>query len=362
MARLAWSHPSLLGWSAELGAEGAYNRLESDLNLFGIDGQGARTPISLPIDDALVEEYRGEAFVNAGRSLARTLRLDLGVAYEASRLTVTGDATARRTLTYLRPKASIDWTPGKWHAQLGLKRTVAQLNFGDFVSAASLNDNQTNGGNAEIVPQRAWELLFSADRKILGDGRVKIELGHNWITQVQDRVPTTGGLDAPGNLGDGETWIARSNLDLPLSRAGLRGMRLSLYGSYVNTSVKDPYTLRDRAFSGNSLFYYTGELRQDLGRFAWSVSMTGNTGATYFRLNETDTSQGISPNIVAFVEYRPSRRTTITFGIENLLNSPSKRWRYFYQPDRTATTPFQLEYRERASHRGGYLSVKHSFG
>jgi len=190
---------------------------------------------------------------------------------------------------------------------------------------------------------------------------------------VQDRIPTYAGVnpqgqpiptgfDAPGNIGDGESWIARSNLSMPLGNLGLKGMRASLFGSYVKTLVRDLYTHENRAFQGNSLFAYTGELRQDLGKFAWSVSMSGNTGSTFFRLGETDTSQNVSPSVSAFVEYRPNPRTTVTLGADNVLDSPNKRWRYFYTPDRTTPNPFQEEYRERNGHRTIYLTVKRSFG
>ncbi len=172
-----------------------------------------------------------------------------------------------------------------------------------------------NGGNADLVPQRAWELLLSADRAVLGDGRIKIELGHNrgvagagphpdlFGRRRRQGRPIPTGFDAPGNLGTGQSWIARSNLNLPLSAAGLKGMRLSLYGSYVKTSVRDPYTLRDRAFSGNSAFAYTGELRQDLGQFAWSASCQGtpvrlsSASARQIRARASRLSSRLSSNI-----------------------------------------------------------------
>jgi hypothetical protein len=190
---------------------------------------------------------------------------------------------------------------------------------------------------------------------------------------VQDRIPlkivdpdtgelVNSGLDAPGNLGKGREWIARTNLDLPLASLGVRGGRLSLSGSYLDTSVRDPYTLADRHFSGTSVFVYSAAFRQDLASFAWGVEMRGDTGATYYRLSETDHIQGISPRLSAFVEYRPSSRTTVTLGADNLTDAHSSRWRTFYDPDRTADDPFQQEYRERRPHTLLYLSVKHSFG
>jgi hypothetical protein len=368
ISRLAWSRSDLLGWSIELGGEGSFNRLKSDLDLYDVDPQGVRTPSAAPlIYHAVVTEYRGEAFLNAGRDLRPDLHLDLGLTYEASRLKVTGDAAARRTLKFLKPKISFDWTPGDWHAQFSIRRTVAQLQFEDFVSSASFTTNQVNRGNAELQPQRAWEILASADRKLLGEGRIKLELGYNAIQMVQDRVPIAGGGDSPGNLGDGTERKAKLSIDLPL-KALVRGARLSVTGSYVATSVRDPYTLEDRRFSGNSSFAYSGNFRQDLGSFAWGLTLQGNTGSTFFRRTEIDTIQGVSPKLSAFAEYRPSGRTTFTLGGENLTNSVSKRLRTFYASDRAPpasanpVVPDSQEFRQRNNHLQLYLSIKHSFG
>jgi hypothetical protein len=98
LARLAWNRAALAGWTIEIGAEGAFNRLRTDLNIFDVGSDGQRTPVDLPVDDATVSEYRAEGFANAGRALASDLRLDLGLNYEVSRLSVTGDVSARRVL------------------------------------------------------------------------------------------------------------------------------------------------------------------------------------------------------------------------------------------------------------------------
>lgn len=362
VARLSWANPKLAGWSAELGMEGALNRLRSEVNFAQIDAAGGTTRIDLPIDDAIVTEYRGEAFANLGRDLAPSLHLDLGLIYEASRLTVAGDVQARRALQFLKPKATIDWRGGGWHAQLGVQRTVAQLNFEDFVSVAELSNDRVNGGNAELLPQRAWEILASVDRAVLGDGRIKLDLGYNVVSLVQDRVPTPEGFDAPGNLGSGATFIARGNLDLPLGVVGIRSGRLSLYGSYVETSVRDPYTLARRPYSGNSLFYFYANFRQDLGKFAWGFGLEGNTSSTAYRRNELDTFRNAIPYVTAFVEYRPSARWTMTLGADNLTDARVSRLRDFFQPDRTQPAPHLHELRHRSTHVVGHVTVKHSFG
>ncbi len=365
VGRLTWSRSQPGGWQMEFGAEAAFNRLTSETNFFAIDALGERTRVNLPIDDAIVTERRGEAFVNLGRNLASDLYLDLGLTYETSRLEVTGDVNSERSLQFWKPKASLEWSAGDWHSQLSVARTVAQLDFADFMSGAELNDDRVNGGNADLVPQSAWEFLLSADRKLLGDGRIKVDLGYDFISQVQDRVPTSDGFDAPGNLGDGWRLTARATLDLPLAPVGIRGGRLSLTGAYVDTSVTDPYTLASRHFSGGlysaiNLFAYSASLRQDLGQWGWGVDVKGNSGTTSYRRTEEDRLQSPTPNISAFVEYRPSNSFTAAIGVENALNRSTRRWRDMFTPDRTSPLPSHQEFRERSSHRIVYFSVKKS--
>lgn len=362
VARLVWSRRDLGGWSVETGGEIAYNRLKSNVAFYTIDPARAETRVDLPLDDATVAETRGEVFVNAGRPLTPRLRMDLGLTYEASRLTVAGDVAAKRTLRFLKPRATFDWRGGAWHAQFSVQRTVAQLNFGDFVSGAELASDRVNGGNADLVPQRAWELLLTADRALLGDGRVKIELGYNRVAQVQDRVPTPEGYDAPGNLGTGRQVIARLNLDVPLGRVGIKGGRLTFYGSYVGTAVRDPYTERDRLFSNFNPFYWEGSFRQDLGRFAWGINLEGSTRATAYRRDELDRFSSQMPFVEVFAEYRPSARTTFSIGAQNATSRKNMRERLFFTPDRTSPAPYLREYRSRSRHILPYVSVRHSFG
>jgi hypothetical protein len=361
--RLVWNRTNIAGWSVETGAEGVLNKLDSDVNLYEIDAGGDRTRIDLPVDQAVVEEWRGEAFVNAGKPLSKTLRLDLGLTYEASRLTVSGDATAERVLKFLKPKASLDWRPkGGWHAQLSLARTVAQLNFEDFISTAELTNDRVNGGNANLVPQRAWELLATIEHPILGDGLVKLEVGYNKISLVQDRVPTPEGFDAPGNLGDGRLFLVRTTFDAPLARFGIKGGRFTAHTSYVDTSVEDPYTHRQRHFSGYSIFNADAGFRQDLGKFAWGVNAYYNAPTYFYRQNEIDKPFSSNPYLSAFVEYRPSPKTTLTFNLENLTDGPAYRDRTFFFPDRRTQDPDLFEHRNRNKHIVPSISVKHSFG
>ena len=363
LLRLVWSRSPLAGWSVEAGAEGVLNRLDSRVDLFGLSAGGARSRIDLPIGHAIVTERRGEAFVNAGRPLSRRLRLDLGLTYELSRLTVIGDARAQRTLGFPKPKAVLDWKPkGRWHGQLSVARTVAQLAFEDFISGAELTNDRVNGGNADLVPQRAWEALAELDHPILGDGLVKVELGADRISLLQDRVPTAQGFDAPGNLGSGRQAFGRFTFDAPLARVGVKGGRLTVNGMIQSLSVEDPYTQLRRPFSGVSPWSFDASFRQDRGRIAWGLTYFGNPHVTFYRLDEVDRSDGLEPYLTAFVEYRPDRRTTVTLGANNLADVPGVRDRTFFFPSRSNPTPSEIEHRLRNQHVSFFAQLKKSFG
>lgn len=363
VARLVWNRANLRGWSVETGVEGVLNTLDSKVDLFSIAAGDVRTPIDLPVDEAFVKEYRGEAFVNAGRPLSPELRLDLGLTYEASRLTVSGDATAKRSLRFLKPKATLDWRPGNgWHATFSVNRKVAQLQFEDFISSAELTTDRVNAGNPNLLPQRTWEFRASVEKPVLKDGLAKLELGYDRISLLQDRVPTPEGFDAPGNLGSARAFILRATLDLPLSSWGIKGGRLTSYLSLYDTNVRDPYTFQGRDFSGANFASANTRFRQDLGKYAWGFGVYYDSSRTFFRLNELDTNFNTGLYGEAFAEYRPSARTTVTIGVENGFDTGGGRRRSFFLPNRATLNPAFIEIRERNRHVLPYISIKQNFG
>lgn len=267
-------------------------------------------------------------------------------------------------MQFWKPKATLDWRPAgsAWHAQLTVQRTVAQLQFTDFISSAELSNDRVNGGNPDLLPQRAWESLLTIERPVLGDGLAKLELGYNRISLVQDRVPTADGFDAPGNLGDGSVLILRPRLDAPLGTLGVKGGRLTLSASYVRTRVRDPYTGEQRRFSGNSALFLEADFRQDLGRFAWGATLNGGSDFAFYRLNEIDAFHNQAPQTTVFAEYRPDAATTVTLQVRNLLNLNTSRDRHFYRPNRNTPDPYLREVRVRSVHVIPQLTVRRSFG
>lgn len=367
IGRLTWSRQDLAGFSFEVGAEGVLNTLDSNVDLFVVNPDSSRTRIDLPIDNAVVKEKRGEAFVNAGRSITPALRVDAGIRYEYSHLTVTGDASADRKLKFLKPNLTVDWKPGGgWHTQLSINRTVAQLDFFDFISAADLSSDRVNGGNQNLVPQRAWEFRLTVDKPIFGEGLAKLDVGHDLISLLQDRVliidKDGNAFDAPGNIGTGKRWFARLTLDAPLGEVW-SGLRVKFNGQLQHTRVEDPISGEPRNFSG---FYpdweWSVDVRRDSGAFSYGFAVSDRDRFTFFRTDEFDTNFNGGPYGTAFVEYRPDPRWAITLDVDNALNTSGNRDRLIFVPDRATPELVFNEFRERNRHLNFGLTIKRSFG
>ena len=366
IGRLTWTRQNLGDFAVEAGAEAVLNTLDNTTELFVVEEDGTRTRIDLPIDSAKVKEKRAEAFVNVGRQFNPALRLDVGMRYEFSHLTVTGDAEADRKLKFWKPSATLDWKPGGgWHGQFSIKRTVAQLNFFDFVTVADLSGDRVNAGNQNLQPQRAWEFRFTGEKPILGDGLVKLDLGYDMISLLQDRVLICDEedpdlcFDAPGNIGSGKHAFARLTLDAPLG--GLwKGLRVKANGTVRRTRVKDPINGQMRNFSD---FFpdweWNVDVRRDAGAFSYGFNIFDRDRFTFFRTDEFDINFNGAPGFNAFVEYRPGPRTSVTLDVQHIFG---KRNRVIFVPNRLNPDFSINEFRERDRHLDFGITIKQSFG
>ena len=367
LAKLSWSKSNVAGFNFEAGAEVAYNSLDYALDLFEFDEDGNRVQQDLPIEDATVREIRGEAYVSAGRQLSPQLRVDGGLNYEMSSLKVRGDATADRSLKFLKPSLTLDWKPGNdWHFQLIARRTVAQLDFYDFVSGAEFSNDRVNGGNANLVPQRTWEGRFVAEHPLFKSGTVRLEAGADIVSMLQDRIlvfdDKGNGFDAPGNLGTGKRFFADLTVDAPLDRLW-SGLRVRAHALVQRTRVKDPVWGEYRNFSD---FFpdwsWDVSIRRDAGKWAYGLTLNDRDRTYFFRTDQIDAFPNQRIYGFGFVEYRATPRSSIVLDVENFTDSGGYVLRQFYFPNRTDPEPDFDEVRFRNGHMRIQLSYKLSFG
>ena len=367
IGRVTWARSNLFGLSFEAGAEAAYNTLDDKVDLLEIDQNGQEKRITLPIADALVKEKRGEVYVNLGKTLSPSLRVDGGLNYEFSNLTVSGDAVADRTLKFLKPNLTIDWKPGGgWHTQFSVRRTVAQLNFYDFISVGDLSVHRVTGSNADLQPQRAWELRATVDHPIFGDGLFKLDLGHDQVSLLQDQILIVDDqgneFSGPGNLGTGKRDFVTLTLDAPLGRLW-SGLRVKLTGTLQRTRVEDPISHRQRNWSGFwPTWQYDLSIRRDTSALSYGVEFFDNRNITFFRTDEFDSNMNRGVFVSAFVEYRPTPRMAINLSLDNALDTHAARDRLLFLPNRAHPTAVFDEFRDRDQHRQISITLKHSFG
>jgi hypothetical protein len=367
LGRVSWTRSNLLGFSFEAGAEASYNTLDDHVDFVSVDENGNRIPIELPIANATVKEKRGEVYVSVGRTISSALRVDAGVNYEFSTLSVRGDATADRSLKFLKPNLTLDWKPGGgWHGLLSVRRTVAQLDFYDFISLGDLSARRISGGNADLLPQQTWEFRLTTDHPLFGQGLFKLDLGYDLVNQLQDRILIVDdhgvAFDSPGNLGTGRRYFAALTLDAPLSRFW-NGLRAKFTATIQRTRVDDPISGRPRKWSG---FYpdwqWELNVRRDVGRFSYGFDINDNQRFTFFRTDEFDSNFNRGPYMTAFIEYRPRPQTAITFDVDNLLNTHAARDRLLFRPNRLFPDQIFDEFRDRDRHRSFTVTLKQSFG
>ena len=367
IGRLSWTRSNLLGVSFEAGAEAAYNTLDDQVDLFEIDEHGEKVRVDLPIANARVAEKRGEIYVNVGKTLSPALRLDGGINYEFSNLKVTGDAEADRTLKFLKPNLTLDWKPGgDWHSQFSIRRTVAQLNFYDFISVGDLSARRVTGSNADLEPQRAWELRATVEHPLLGDGLFKLDLGTNLISKVQDQiliVDEKGNVfSGPGNLGKGTQGFATLTVDAPLGQLW-SGLRAKFTGTVQRTRVDDPINGKPRSFSGFfPNWQWDLNVRRDAGAASYGFELSDNERNTFYRTDEFDTNFNRGAYMTAFFEYRPSANTAIRLDVDNALSTHAARDRILFRPNRADQKFIFDEFRDRNRHRAFQITFKQSFG
>jgi hypothetical protein len=367
LGRVSWTRSNLLGLSFEAGAEASLNSLDDQVDLFAIDENAEKVRIDLPIANATVKEKRGEVYVNVGKTLSPSLRVDGGVNFEFSNLRVSGDAIAERTLKFLKPSFTLDWKPGGgWHTQFSVRRTVAQLNFYDFISIGELSTNRVNGSNADLQPQRAWEFRATVEHPLLGDGLFKLDLGHDLVSLLQDQILIVddkgNAFSGPGNLGIGKRYFAALTLDAPLGRLWT-GLRAKLTGTLQRTRVDDPISHQPRKWSGFwPDWQWELNVRRDAGRFSYGFDINDNQRFTFYRTDEFDTNLNRGAYMTAFIEYRPTPRIAINFSIDNALSTHAARNRLLFRPNRAEPDFVFDEFRDRNRHRSFQITLKHSFG
>ena len=348
-------------WAIEIGAEGAINILDSR-NALIEDGE----PVLLPQADVRVAEQRAEVFATASRPLNARITAELGVRYEMSRLSQTGDIDLVKSLAFWKPRARLIWTPTPNQTlRLLAEREVGQLDFGDFVGAASLTSGTISAGNADLEPDSLWRIEATYERRF-GAGSFTIAARREWISDLVDQLPVVVDgtvYDAVGNIGAARRDSVEASLKWPLDGIGAKGVVVTADLAARRGRATDPSTGARRPISGDLPVEAKIALTHDIPawKLRWGGSYAFARTETAFKVEEVEADR-LAGRLDLFVEYRPDARWTLRLFGKNLTDSPATRTRDIYAGVRGDSA---LRYRElRVLRSGRYvgLTVQRSFG
>lgn len=349
------------GATIEIGAEGAVNSLDGR-NALIEDGE----PVPLPQANVRVAERRAELFVTASRPLGARTVAEFGIRYEMSRLSQTGDIDLVKSFAFWKPRARLVWTPTPNRTfRLLAERAVGQLDFDDFVGAASLTSGTISAGNADLEPDSLWRIELSYERRF-GAGSVTVAARREWISDLVDQLPVVvdGTLyDAVGNIGAARRDTVEASLKWPLDAFGARGVVVTADLVARRGRATDPATGERRPISGDLPVEARVALTHDIP--AWKLRWGGGYAfartETAFKVEEVEADR-LAGRLDLFIEYRPDARWTLRLFGRNLTDSAATRTRDIYAGVRGDAALRYRELRVLRSGRSIGLTVQRSFG
>ncbi|MEX0298785.1 MAG: TonB-dependent receptor, partial [Kordiimonas sp.] len=336
----------------EFGVEVAKNRLFNDIDKV-VDG----ADISLASGDVTIEELRGEAFVNATYQANSALTLTAGVTAEASKVTVSGDASAGQNFKFLKPRLSATYSfSNTVQLTLEAERKVGQLDLSDFAASSEEEDGIVTAGNPSLRPDKTTRVSGILLWNFSDRGSFKVEPFYEWRDDVLEQIVLPSGGEGLGNGGKATFWGVDTNLNLPLTNfipGGLLMAKTHLEASSFADPVLGGATRSLSSFKpgGRTRAPHAWgiEFRQDLpeAKVSWGAELTSGFTDTVYFVSEVQKIKR-SPEFSAFVE--TSRFLGVKMRLELLrLNARTEdRVRTFYEGNRGgAISGFEMSERKK---------------
>jgi hypothetical protein len=278
-------------WQADwqLSGEAAFNRLDRRSALFELAPDGDFVELSFPAGTGGVREDRYETSLSFSRALSSTLSIQAIGAMEFSQIEQTGATPNSRS--FKRPKGSFaaTWKPSSdFDISLTLAKRVSQLSFGDFLASVSLNNDNENGGNNELVPYQSWNVELEANKTLGPWGSIKLEARQAWFEDFIDFFPLPNGREARGNIGDARRLHLEANATIKMDPIGWKGARFDIVAVKRFMYVDDPFTGIERGFSYDQEGALEIDFRHDIPStdWAWGASVEHFDNAPYARRYE----------------------------------------------------------------------------
>lgn len=260
----------------EIGNEVALNTTKTKLDYFELVGN---ILIRQEIDNAITEidEKRSESFMNYSWKISNQFNLEASLTYEYSKISheSEGEITSQ-SFKFVKPSIDLRYDLTKSdQLQISLRRNVNQLNFNDFASSVSIDD-ELIAGNSLLTPQKAWTLQASYEHRFADDlGQIKASVSHNWISDNIQAIEIVDDIPGVGNNGAARRTSYSLNTNMKMDFIGLPNLTLEGTLNYRDSEETDYFTGRKRDMNGIERWQAYGEIRYDLIQYGMTM------GATY---------------------------------------------------------------------------------
>ena len=355
---------SMWGADWQWSLEAAFNRLDQtgDLSILGTGG--AFIPIPFPAGTGGVRESRYESLLSYSRPLAEGLTMQLIAGGEYSSIRQIGSNANSRT--FQRPKGSLSlgWTPGPaWTVSARIDRQVGQLNFGDFLAAVNLNNNNQNAANNDLRPDQSWggEIEVTRDLGEWGSATLR-----TFIRRFEDFVtiiPVPGGGEARGNIDWARVMGAELTSTFKLDPLGLAGAKLDISAVFRDSRFPDPVGPGYLPVQFAQPHNVEVDFRYDLPASDWAfgAGYRDSEFNPYYRVAEYGYDYAIDKNLSLLVEHKDVFGLTVQARVNNLLEREVVLDRYVYTGPRSTAPLLFHEDRRREVGRVVNFTVKGSF-
>jgi outer membrane receptor for ferrienterochelin and colicins len=349
------------GWGGagntwQFAVEAAYNFNDTTSRVGGIRPDGSFALAPFPGGDTFVDEWRSEAQLTRGWTLAPGLTLQTSIGAETSRIRLVG--AGGDTRRFVRPKgsASLAWTASpRLTINAGIERRVGQLSFDDFSAGVDVQDSVSSAANTQLVPDQSWRVSGELVRSFGSAGSVTLGGYHEWITDIVDRIPISATEEGVGNLPSARRYGVTARGTLLFDGLGWRGVRLNFTTEFAKSSVRDPVTARNRPISNDTKRDWMVDFRHDIPntQWAWGGSLGEELDAPTFRLDQISEERITQPFSSLFIENKNVLGLTVRLSFRNLLGLQDDNRRDVYVARRDGP----IEFRERQLRRIGPIVV-----
>lgn len=324
--------------SFELAGEGVYNFLDNEAQIFEIDENDVETEIEFPGATSKIEERRGEVSGTYNFPLGEKLDLQASLAVEYSEIEQSGDSVNKRSFT--RPKGFVSATyelSPTVELRAQVDRRVGQLNFFAFASSVDLDDDLSNIGNTELVPQQSWFYQAAIEKTFADNSQMTLTIDFEQIEDIVQQIPIGDG-EGPGNVPEAESLRIEFIGTQILDKFGIKGGELEWDITYRDSEIIDPFSLEERRLNGETKIYYKVEYRHDIPDTNWAYGgmFEEFENAPNYRGTEFGLYDQSRPTVELFIEHKDFFGANAQLYVFNILNYTEDFTRTLYDGLRPA--------------------------